>query len=152
MKADSPLPAAVLLVDDSRDGLLVRRALLEEQGFLVQIAPSGEEGLKIFDRCHFDVVVTDFRMPSMNGVEFIGSIRERSPEARIVLLSAMVETLGLTEQNTGADAVVAKNATEASTLVRAVKRLANRPASRKSAARKPPASVTGARNFVRVRA
>src|SRR3954470_6312023 len=43
MKAASSQPSTVLLVDDSRDGLLVRRALLEEQGFTVQIARNGEE-------------------------------------------------------------------------------------------------------------
>ena len=38
----------ILLVDDNRDGLLVRRSLLEEIGYCVQIAANGEEGLKLF--------------------------------------------------------------------------------------------------------
>ena len=124
----------ILLVDDNRDGLLVRRALLEEIGCCVQIAVNGEEGLKLFQAGKFDVVVTDYRMPRMNGGELIQRIRALEPNARIILLSGFVEPLGLTELNTGADAVLTKSANEPAHLVRTVKRLVNR------TVRKPPGS------------
>lgn len=124
----------VLLVDDNRDGLLVRRCLLEEIGCCVQIAVNGEEGLKLFQAGKFDVVVTDYRMPRMDGRELIQRIRALDPSARIILLSGFVEPLGLTEQNTGADAVLSKSANEPAHLMRTVKRLVNRPV------RKPPGS------------
>ncbi len=125
---------SILLVDDNHDGLLVRRCLLEEIGCCVQTALNGEEGLKLFKAAKFDVVVTDYRMPRMDGAELIQRIRLLDPNARIILLSGFVEPLGLTEQNTGADAVIAKSASEPAHLVRTVKRLANR------AVRKPPVS------------
>ena len=128
----------ILLVDDSRDGLLVRRALLEELGYTVQIAINGEEGLKLFQSSTFDVVVTDYRMPLMDGRELIERIRQVDPNARVIMLSGFVEPLGLTEQNTGADAVIAKTSNEPAHLVRSVKRLVNR------GARKPPASQKSA--------
>lgn len=124
----------ILLVDDNPDGLLVRRLLLEELGYSVQMAVNGEEGLKLFETGPFDVVVTDFRMPRMDGKELIERIRLLDPNARIILLSGFVEPLGLTEQNTGADAVIAKSSHEAAHLLRLVKRLVNR------GSRKPPAS------------
>jgi CheY-like chemotaxis protein len=124
----------ILLVDDNRDGLLVRRSLLEEIGCCVSIALNGEEGLKLFQASKFDVVVTDYRMPRMNGGELIQRIRALEPNARIILLSGFVEPLGLTEQNTGADAVLTKSANEPAHLVRTVKRLVNR------TVRKPPGS------------
>ena len=124
----------ILLVDDNRDGLLVRRCLLEEIGCCVQTAPNGEEGLKLFQASTFDVVVTDYRMPRMNGAELIQRIRKLNPNARIILLSGFVEPLGLTEENTGADVVIAKSANEPAHLTRGVKRLLSR------ATRKPPAS------------
>jgi CheY-like chemotaxis protein len=124
----------ILLVDDNRDGLLVRRCLLEEIGCCVQTALNGEEGLKLFQAAAFDLVVTDYRMPRMNGAELIQRIRLLDPNARIILLSGFVEPLGLTEQNTGADAVIAKSASEPAHLVRTVKRLMNR------VVRKPPGS------------
>jgi CheY-like chemotaxis protein len=145
MKPFPPAEANVLLVDDNRDGLIVRRALLEEQGFQVEMASNGEEGLKLFGLSSFDVVVTDYRMPCMSGTELIGHLRKRNPQVRIVLLSSLVEPLGLTEENTGADAVVAKNSNEPANLLRSVRRLAAGPA------RKPPRSQmrTPARKLVR---
>lgn len=129
--------STILLVDDSRDGRLVRRSLLEEQGYQVETAHDGEEGFKLFQSAHYDLVVTDYRMPRMTGVELIGKIRQTNPDARIILISGVVEPLGLNEANTGADAVIAKSATEASMLVRTVKRLLN------LTARKPPSSQRG---------
>jgi len=123
----------VLLVDDSRDGLLVRKSLLEDAGCHVDTAVNGEEGLKLFAHGAFDVVVTDFRMPRMNGREFIHMIRIQDPDARVILLSAFIETAGLTEQNTGADLILEKCSNEQTSLVRAVKRLAKR-----GPVRKPP--------------
>ena len=136
MKIPSPSTPKILLVDDNRDGLLVRRSLLEEIGCCVEIALNAEEGLRVYQSAPFDVIVTDFRMPRMNGMEFIQSIRRLDPNARIILLSGFVEPLGLTEQNTGADTVITKSANEPAHLVRSVKRLINR------ALRKPPGSQT----------
>ena len=137
MKSTLPSHSKILLVDDNPDGLLVRRLLLEELGYSVQIAVNGEEGLKLFQTAPFDVVVTDFRMPRMNGKELIERIRILDPNARIILLSGFVEPLGLTEQNTGADTVIAKSNHEPAHLVRSVKRLVNR------GSRKPPAPAPG---------
>jgi CheY-like chemotaxis protein len=136
MKASCSLHPSVLLVDDNADGLLVRRALLEEQGFDVHSAENGEEGLKLFELRTFAVVVTDYRMPVMGGLELIRRIRASlKPLTPIVLLSGFVEPLGLTQENTGADAVIAKNSNEPAQLVRWVKRLSSR-----QATKKPPMS------------
>ncbi len=137
----APAPhLTILLVDDCRDGLLVRRLLLEEEGHRVHVAANGEEGLKAFATCAYDVVVTDYRMPHMNGVEMIAEIRRTNPQARVILLSGYVEPLGLTAENTGADIVLVKNAMEPANLKRSIKRLANRPP-----ARKPPVSQASIR-------
>ena len=137
MKTPTPSHHNILLVDDNRDGLLVRRTLLEELGYGVSVAKNGEEGLKLFESASFDVVVTDYRMPRMNGAELIQRIRKLNPNARIILLSGFVEGLGLTEENTGADAVIAKSSNEPAHLTRWVKRLLNR------ATRKPPSTQKG---------
>ena len=144
MKIPSSSTPNILLVDDNRDGLLVRRSLLEEIGCCVQIAASGEDGLRLFQTAKFDVVVTDYRMPRTNGGELIQRIRILDPNARIILLSGFVEPLGLTEQNTGADAVITKSANEPAHLVRSVKRLVNR------TLRKPPGAQKAAPSRVKV--
>jgi len=127
----------ILLVDDNPDGLLVRRALLEELGYTVEVAENGEKGFALFQTSNFDVVVTDYRMPKMNGVEMIARIRQSDPHARVVLLSGFAEPLGLTAENTGADSVISKSANEPGHLARAVKRLVN------AGKRKPPETISG---------
>ena len=135
MKTSPVSQPEVLLINRNRDGLLVRSSLLKELGYRVAVAQTGEEGLKLLQASTFDVVVADYRMPRMNGAELVGRIREMNPQARVILLSGQVEALALTTENTGADAVLAKSANEATQLARSIKRLLNRPA-----ARKPPAS------------
>ena len=132
----------ILIVDDNRDGLLVRRSLLEEIGYDVKIASNGEDGLKTFEAHRFDVVVTDYKMPRMNGMELIQRLRALNPNVRVVLLSGFVEPLGLTEESTGADIVLAKSSHEPQQLVRAVKRLVNL-----RTLRKPVASQKGRRRI-----
>jgi CheY-like chemotaxis protein len=116
MKILTPSTPNILLVDDNHDGLLVRRSLLEEIGCCVQIASNGEEGLRLFQAVKFDVVVTDYRMPGMNGGELIQQIRLLDPHARIILLSLCGPRPH--RQNTGADSVIVKSANEPVHLVR----------------------------------
>lgn len=129
----------ILLVDDNRQGLIARKTLLQELGYVIRTATGGEEALELLSRQKFDVVVTDFKMPSMDGIELIQRIRALEPEARIILLSGFVEPLGLCEQSTGADVVISKSAGEVGYLTRSVKRLLSRPT-----VRKPPSSAVPA--------
>jgi CheY-like chemotaxis protein len=126
-------PARILLVDDNRSGLSARKAILAEFGHTVDCAEDAASGLKLFERHRYDLVVTDFRMPDMDGTRFIAELRKRKPDVPIVLLSGFVEALGLNEHNTGADTVIMKNAREVHHLTSTVHRLL-------TTARKPPAS------------
>ena len=132
-------PPEILLVDDNREGLIARKSLLQELGYIIRTATGGEEALELFARGKFDVVVTDFKMPNMDGIELIQRIRDIEPDARIILLSGFVEPLGLCEQTTGADVVISKSAGEVGHLTQSVKRLLSRPP-----VRKPPASAVSA--------
>src|SRR5436190_12120181 len=117
----------LLLIDDNSRGLLARKVVLAEQGYVVTSCNSPEEALEHFESNHFDIVVTDYRMPKMDGIQLIARFRAIRP-VPIVLMSCMVEVLGLNESNTGADAVVAKNMHELPNMLRAVNRLALKPA------------------------
>jgi CheY-like chemotaxis protein len=134
--APAPPPAKtpeILLVDDNRQGLIARKSLLQELGYNIFTATSGDEALELLSKHNFDVVVTDFKMPRMDGVELIKRIRSAQAGARIILLSGFVEPLGLTEQSTGADVVIVKSAGEVGQLTRSVKRLLSEPPARKPA-------------------
>jgi CheY-like chemotaxis protein len=116
----------VLLIDDNRNGLVARKFVLSGEGYAVTACDGPGEALELFSAEDFDLVVTDYRMPGMNGAELILEFRSRKPAIPIVLISGMVDVLGLNEQNTGADAVVAKSASEVPHMIRAVNRLLNK--------------------------
>jgi two-component system response regulator MprA len=124
MLANSP---RILLIDDNKHGLTARRNILEQNGYFVEVACCGQDGLTRFENGAFDLVVTDFRMPDLNGPEVISRIRERAPRTPIVLLSGYAGILGLTESETGADIVLSKGPSEQAELVGAIGRLIRRP-------------------------
>jgi CheY-like chemotaxis protein len=130
---DSP-HAMILLVDDNSNGLKARKSVLEEHGHSVVTSCGGEDALERFRREKFDLVVTDYKMPGMDGVELISRLRQVRPVVPIVLLSGFADTLGLTQENTGADVVIQKSAHEVAHLVRAVAKIAQQ-----KFVRKPPA-------------
>ncbi|MBV9295462.1 MAG: response regulator [Acidobacteriaceae bacterium] len=115
--------ALILLVDDNSDGIMARRCVLEELGYNVVPASSGAEALRIAEQQNFDLVVTDYKMSPMNGLELIRHLRERKFENPIILLSGFADNLGLNSENSGADFVIQKSANEVSALVRHAKRL-----------------------------
>ena len=113
----------ILLVDDNWNGLQARKSVLEEHGHRITMARGGEEALDVFSRQKFELVITDYQMPGMDGLELISRLRKQSPEAPIILLSGFVDSLGFSQENTGADCVIQKSANEVQHLVRAVGRL-----------------------------
>ena len=117
----------ILLVDDNIDGNSARRSVLQELGYTVVPAGSGPEALALIDKQDFDLVVTDYRMSPMNGLELIKSMRERGFGKHTILLTGFAENLGLRPETTGADIVIQKSANEIVILVRHIKRLLNVP-------------------------
>lgn len=128
----------ILLVDDNANGLAARKSVLEELGYLIVTSTSGSDALEQFTaREPFDLVVTDYKMPRMDGLELIGRLRKHTPGLPIVLISGYVDTLGMNEASTGADVVIQKSANEVSHLIRSVNRLLRRkPVQAQSAALK----------------
>jgi CheY-like chemotaxis protein len=115
--------------------LKARKTVLEELGYKITTASTGDDALDLFSSQKFDLVVTDYKMPGMDGLELIADLRKKTPEVPIILVSGYVDTLGLSEENTQADAVIQKSANEVSHLVRAVARLLRQ--------RKPSTGETG---------
>ena len=86
----------ILCVDDEQDLLDGLRLNLRKQ-FKVTTATSGAEGLEVFDAScgdedgPFDAVISDMRMPNMNGAAFLTAIMERSPQTPRILLSGQAD-------------------------------------------------------------
>lgn len=80
----------ILIVDDDateRDGIEFLLKRLDSDCEIVK-ACSGAEALERYDRERFDLVITDIKMPLMNGIELCRNIRQRSAETVLVVLSA----------------------------------------------------------------
>ena len=130
------LNARILLVDGNAAGLAARKMVLEEQGHKVFVATGVQDAVEQFEQHRFDLVVTDHKMPRMDGLSLIKKIHGISATTQVVLLSGFVDVLGLNEQTTGAAAVIQKSANEVPHLLRAVARLMKKkPVARERAAR-----------------
>lgn len=118
----------VLLVDDNRSGLAARRMVLDELGYSTSGVLNPREALKMFESSletdtPFSLVITDFKMPEINGIDLIQKLRALKADVPVILVSGFVDSLGLTEITTGANAVIMKSANEVPHLIRAVNRL-----------------------------
>ena len=120
-------PAVILLVDDNHDGILARQSVLEELGYTVVAANSGEGALTQVASGGVDLVVTDYKMEPLNGIQLISSLRNTHPDLPIILLTGFADALGLNPENTGASVVLQKNANELGSLLRTAKRLLQPP-------------------------
>lgn len=125
----------ILLVDDNRDGMSARRSVLEELGYQVLSAGSGSDALQFIERQNFDLIITDYKMSPMNGLQLIATLRDRNFHKPIILLTGFADSLGLRPETTGADVVIQKSAHEITTLLRQTNRLLH------PAPKKPPRST-----------
>jgi PAS domain S-box-containing protein len=77
----------LLLVDDEED---IRRFLglfLADLGYEVHVAENGEKALEVFDAVSPTIVLTDIKMPVMDGMELLKRIKARSPDTEVVMIS-----------------------------------------------------------------
>jgi signal transduction histidine kinase len=81
----------VLLVDDAADVLLITAAFLQRVGFSVSKARNGPEALSLLASRHFDVLLTDYAMTEMNGIELIHQARNTHPGLPAVIITGYAE-------------------------------------------------------------
>lgn len=84
----------VLLVDDEPDILSSVQLVLErsKKGLKVLTASSGAEGLELLGSRHIDLLISDFKMPVMDGIEFLAKARELRPELPRVMFTAYADS------------------------------------------------------------
>ena len=87
------MPHHVLIVDDQRTFSRLLRSALEmiEQGLIVSEAQSGEEGILEASRTRVDLLVADFRLPGINGLELMKKFRVINPNGKVIIVSGVSE-------------------------------------------------------------
>ncbi|MBW1649173.1 MAG: sigma-54-dependent Fis family transcriptional regulator [Deltaproteobacteria bacterium] len=78
----------ILIVDDEKNYPLIISALLEEEGFETLTANSGEEALEILKSYDVDLILTDMKMPSMDGIMLIERIKENNFNMPVLMMTA----------------------------------------------------------------
>ncbi|HEX9899691.1 MAG TPA: response regulator [Candidatus Methylomirabilis sp.] len=81
----------VLVVDDDRDHSKALAKIFQRAGYRVSTASDGQEGLMILTERAYDLIITDLKMPRMNGLDLLRNIRALSPQAAVVILTAYGE-------------------------------------------------------------
>ncbi len=78
----------ILVVDDEEVvGLTMKVGLEKLPDFTVQVATDGETALSLFEQEQFDLVITDYRMPDMNGLELARRLRQISPKTIVIFIT-----------------------------------------------------------------
>ncbi|HEX7289462.1 MAG TPA: response regulator [Candidatus Angelobacter sp.] len=78
---------AILFVDDHEVLARLSCEILEMQGYRAVSAYSGADALRKFDEEEFDILVTDYRMDGMNGLELARKVHEKHPEVPVIIVT-----------------------------------------------------------------
>ena len=94
----------ILLVEDEDIARLALAKIIEEEGYSIEIAENGSCGLDIFKKKSFDIVITDFRMPKMDGYDVYKKIREieqkeNRKSAPLIILSGQFQIKSINKNN-----------------------------------------------------
>ena len=91
MSEEQETSATILFVDDEANILSSLKRLFRPLGYRIFMAESGAQGLEIMKREAVDLVISDMRMPEMNGAQFLEKVRERWPDTVRILLTGYAE-------------------------------------------------------------
>ena len=90
----NPVPSSegrLLVVDDEENVLHAVCRVMQPGGWAVHTAASGEEGLEKFHKLKPEVVISDYRMPRMDGVEFLSRVRALDLKTQCIMLTGLIE-------------------------------------------------------------
>jgi two-component system response regulator PilR (NtrC family) len=85
-------PARVLVVDDERSMRELLSIVLRRDGYDVLIAEDGASGLELLKRERVDILITDIRMPQMNGVDLLREAKRIAPDIVSIVMTAFATT------------------------------------------------------------
>lgn len=77
----------VLVVDDEPELRAVHAEILTEAGYTVETAATGREAVVALERGHFDLVVSDIRMPDLDGIQLLSAVRARDADLPLILVT-----------------------------------------------------------------
>ena len=141
-----PEKKQILVVDDEANLRRVLTAQLSRDGYEVHTAPDGEAGLAVLREHHIDLVITDLRMPKMDGLELLRQALRGDPQLPVVILTAHGTVDNAVEAlKTGAFDYITKPFDQAEVRTIVKKALRTRDLAETEATREEPREGAGAR-------
>ena len=99
----------ILIVDDDETIRTTMKAILEEEGYKVDLADSGKEGIQKTNERAYNVALLDIRLPDMEGVQLLKLMKETLPRTRKIMVTGYPSTQNAIEAlNKNADAYLIK--------------------------------------------
>jgi len=98
----------ILVVDDNNFLRMAVSEMLSMLGYEVLSADSGENGLSLFFKNKFDIVLSDYEMPGMDGVAFACSVKKSSPRTPVVIMTGAGRETVFFRKSTAVDEVISK--------------------------------------------
>jgi CheY-like chemotaxis protein len=98
----------ILVVDDNKVILTVVSKMLFLLGYEVSSADSAEKGLNVFRKSSFDIVLSDYDMPGMDGVAFACSVKKCSPRTPVVIMTGSGRESVFFRKSSAVDDVISK--------------------------------------------
>jgi CheY-like chemotaxis protein len=105
---ENSMSAKIMVVDDNSVVRDVVSLMLSLLGHEVSSADSGENGLNIFRANIFDIVLSDYEMPGMDGVALACSVKRSAPRTRVVIMTGAGRETVFSRKSTAVDQVISK--------------------------------------------
>ena len=87
------MPHCILVIDDEVDMLFLLRTIIEENTeYQVETTNNPLEGIKMMKEKDIDLVVTDLKMPVMDGIDFFSKAKELKPDVPVIIITAFGST------------------------------------------------------------
>ena len=77
----------ILVVDDEEIVRISCKKCLTPEGYDVDVAANGFEGMQLMQAAQYDLILTDLKMPEMDGMEFIVKAKASQPDTRIIMIT-----------------------------------------------------------------
>ena len=78
----------IMIIEDDEEMRSLLKDFFEEEGFETDSVSNGVDALRMLSKDHFDLVITDIRMPGLTGLDILPRIRSLKPETPIIVMTA----------------------------------------------------------------
>ncbi|KJJ85352.1 Signal transduction response regulator, receiver region domain protein [Candidatus Omnitrophus magneticus] len=101
----------ILIVDDSKTALLMMKTLFEEESYEVHSAETGQEGVRLSENVHPDIIILDTILPDIDGFEVCKKIKSQSTNnmPKIIVMTGSIDAVDASKaKKSGADDYIVK--------------------------------------------